>query len=252
MGTTSYEHIKLFAEVIAFSVLTVTVVMAMRIRKRLGASLGRREVNNTIIGFLIFWSGYFVNVLNDIIKTEFMKVFDDVLVALGLIWILVTAQPIYGKLKLKSAPSKVFDGTRVLKSGAYLVNASMPLQRLLRLLGGWKLLAVARNAERFRESDIPTLWITKISGENRIEPSRLAPLLQYIVDRADDNTAVIIEGVEYLILENGFDAVFKFLTSLKDNILSRGALLVLVVDPKTLEERELKLLEREFSWLNVS
>ncbi|WP_048150034.1 DUF835 domain-containing protein [Thermococcus sp. AM4] len=252
MGTVSYAHIKLLAEVIAFSVLTITVVMAMRIRKRLGASLGEREINNMMVGFLIFWSGYLVNVLNDIITTEFMKVFDDVLVAVGLAWILVTVRPIYGKLRLKSVPSKVFEGTKVLRSGGYLFNASIPLQRLLQLLGGWKLLAVARNAERFNEFGIPTLWITKVGGENRIEPTRLAPLMHYLIERTDESTAVILEGVEYLILENGFETVFKFLTSLKDNVLSKKALLVLILDPRTFDERELKLLEREFSWLNVS
>lgn len=46
--------------------------------------------------------------------------------------------------------------------------------------------------------------------------------VRYIIERADESTAIIIEGLEYLILENGFESVFKFLTSLKDNLISRG------------------------------
>jgi len=73
----------------------------------------------------------------------------------------------------------------------------------------------------FEELRIPTLWITKVRGENTVEPTRLAPLMQYIVDKTDKDTAVIIEEIEYLILENGFETIFKFLTNLKDNLLAK-------------------------------
>jgi len=251
MRLPSYTQVKILAEMIAFLTLTIAVAMAIRIRDRISISFGKKDVNNLMIGLLILWTGYLVNVLNDVIPTEFMKVFDDVLVATGLTWILITSRPLYGKLKLKKVPTKVLNGSKVLKSGGYLFNASSSLPALLKSMSGWKLIAVARRVEKFKGIGIPTLWITKIEGENRIEPTRLAPLLQYLVERTDENTAVIIEGLEYLILENGFESVFKFLTTLKDNLTSKGAVLVLIVDPNTLEGRELKILEREFTWFEV-
>jgi hypothetical protein len=63
---------------------------------------------------------------------------------------------------------------------------------------------------------------------------------------ATSGDALIIDGVEYLILENGFEPVFRFLVNLKDQILLKDSILVLIVDERVLEEKHAFLLQREF------
>lgn len=249
MGFASYEHIKLGAEIIAFTALTLVVVLFFKIRPWLRRTFTESNVRNLAIGVLIFWAGYLVNVMNDVVKTEFMKVFDDVLVAVGLAWVLFALRPFYWEVKIRIEPTKVVNGTKSIESGAYLVRPEALLEGIHQLLGGFKVIAAARKPELFRKYGIPVLWITTVNGENTIEPTRLAPLLHYLVQRADQDTVVVLEGVEYLILENGFETFFKFLTALKDNITAKGASLIVVLDPKSLTEKELKLLERELTWL---
>ncbi|WP_167905522.1 DUF835 domain-containing protein [Thermococcus sp. CX2] len=118
-------------------------------------------------------------------------------------------------------------------------------------MGGKEALAITRRPEVFEKRGIPYLWITKVEGKNTIHPTSLAPLLQKLVDSADQNTVIIFDGLEYLILENGFESVFKFLTTLKDKLILIGATLIVMLDPAAIEEKHLKLLEREFKWLDT-
>ncbi len=57
---------------------------------------------------------------------------------------------------------------------------------------------------------------------------------------------VYIDAFEYLMLENGFRAAFKFLLSLKDRVISENGALILIVKLDALDEKERKLIEREF------
>ncbi len=56
---------------------------------------------------------------------------------------------------------------------------------------------------------------------------------------------VVIDGVEYLIDNNNFNAVLRFLRRLVDLVSQTEAILLVSVSPKALSERELKILERE-------
>ncbi|HIP88806.1 MAG TPA: DUF835 domain-containing protein [Thermococcus paralvinellae] len=49
---------------------------------------------------------------------------------------------------------------------------------------------------------------------------------------------IVIDGLEYLILENGFTPVMKFLSTLRDYALLYGATVILVGDDSFLDEKE--------------
>ena len=98
--------------------------------------------------------------------------------------------------------------------------------------------------------EVPVLWLTKVEGENCVYPTRLPYLHQILVDfmREDDAPKVImLDGFEYLVLENGFKPVFKFLASLRDYVLLNNTIILLPVFGNALDEREYALLSREFS-----
>lgn len=56
---------------------------------------------------------------------------------------------------------------------------------------------------------------------------------------------ICVDCLEYLIIYNGFEAVFRFVTSLKDYAMLAGSSIILTVREGTLNERELSFLLRE-------
>jgi hypothetical protein len=59
--------------------------------------------------------------------------------------------------------------------------------------------------------------------------------------------AILLEGVEYLIAENDFPAVLKFIHFLTDIVVEHNSYLVVCVEPQALEPKQLKQLEKEMS-----
>ena len=94
----------------------------------------------------------------------------------------------------------------------------------------------------------PVMWLSTIGTEEAIDPKDLAKInhiLNEFLKRAEDSV-ILLEGVEYLIIQNSFDKVIKALHSLNDYITIFGSRLLIPVNPKTLDERELSILEKEF------
>ncbi|WP_297461597.1 DUF835 domain-containing protein [Thermococcus sp.] len=98
-------------------------------------------------------------------------------------------------------------------------------------------------------------WVTRvkegdISDSPRIyaiSPTKIDILTHLIAGAVDRNyNFVVIDGVEYLILENGFERTLKFLLNIKDRVLLRGGRMVLIVDPDALERHQWRIIEAEF------
>lgn len=71
-------------------------------------------------------------------------------------------------------------------------------------------------------------------------------IITEFLHKAED-AVVLLEGLEYLITENDFPHVIKALHALSDAIVLANARLLLPFNPKTISEKELSILEREFS-----
>jgi hypothetical protein len=94
----------------------------------------------------------------------------------------------------------------------------------------------------------PMIWLTQESGyPNSISPTDLVDLSHMIKDfimKAGD-TIVLFEGVEYLVLHNNFNNVLMLIQGLDDVVVQNKSRLIVAVDPTTLTEQQLHLLERE-------
>ncbi|MFQ5837935.1 MAG: DUF835 domain-containing protein [Thermoplasmata archaeon] len=141
---------------------------------------------------------------------------------------------------------------------AYLLEEEKPehVVELFKRLGkGDKGLVVTRaNPERLiREKGLKAarlLWLA-----DRASPSDLyevvAPSLErlmYTIEvhaREVPSAVVMIDGVEYLVDNNNFNAVLRFLRRLVDLASQTEATLLVSLSPRALSERELKILERE-------
>lgn len=244
----TYEGIKLAAEVVAFASITGIVYVLSTFRAMIRELLGTSTARWIWAGVLIFWLGYLTNVLNDVFPFEFMKVLDDVIVAIGMVVMAFSLVGVSRQIRMGVEPSVVLNGESKLQRGAYMVKPASP-GRILSLLSGKKVLAVTRSPHAYEVLNVPYIWITNLDHPRAISPTRLAPLLHSVINSVDEDAFVVLDGIDYLVLHNGFEPTFKFLLSLKDALLERGAGVLLVVDPEALEKRQLAMLEREFSWI---
>jgi hypothetical protein len=97
------------------------------------------------------------------------------------------------------------------------------------------------------------LWLTYEKTENSIDPSDLEKM-EFLIHEFvtfHKGAAVLLDGVEYLILQNSFESTLKFLQSLNDQIILNGAALIMPLDPTSLDKKELSLLERELDTYQV-
>jgi len=150
----------------------------------------------------------------------------------------------------------------VLKGGSsylFTENAvSRAFEAFKRLLSeGRRGLVITRThpsrAQQVHGLDCPVMWIAKSAkptgGVISLEPTRLMKIHSTISDfiKANPGAAVLLDGLEYLVTENGFAAVMKAVQLTNEEVAMSGAFLLVPIDPRTLETQQLGLLEREFS-----
>jgi hypothetical protein len=101
--------------------------------------------------------------------------------------------------------------------------------------------------------DCPIMWIAKATkptgGVMSLEPTRLMKIHSTISDfiKATPGAVVLLDGLEYLITENGFAPVMKAIQLTNEEVAMSGSFLLVPIDPRTFETQQLGLLEREFS-----
>jgi isoleucyl-tRNA synthetase len=100
--------------------------------------------------------------------------------------------------------------------------------------------------ERFGREDLPILWLSNVGKEDSVRPKDLEKLslaLEQFLGRGKG--AVLIDGIEYLVTNNNFITVLRFVQSVRDQTAINGGILLLSVNPSALESHQLTLLERE-------
>jgi len=90
------------------------------------------------------------------------------------------------------------------------------------------------------------LWLTRRVGEDHIDPTDLSHLSMNISKfiEATKKSVVLLEGLEYLITQNNFETVLRFVNHMHDFVLAHDCAIIIVLDPRVLSMREIALLER--------
>jgi Protein of unknown function (DUF835) len=93
---------------------------------------------------------------------------------------------------------------------------------------------------------VKILWLTRRVGENHVDPTELIRLSMTVSKfiESTPRTVVLVEGLEYLITQNDFETVLRFVNHLHDFVLAHDCAVIIVLDPRVLSTRELALLER--------
>lgn len=90
-------------------------------------------------------------------------------------------------------------------------------------------------------------WLSREDNKQSINPTSLAKINHIIRDFIKNQRGgiVFLDGVEYLMMHNGFETTLRFLQALNDLIVLENAILVIPVDPSSLSVKQISLLEKE-------
>ncbi len=90
------------------------------------------------------------------------------------------------------------------------------------------------------------VWLTNLVGEGRINPTAIGILMGQIRNFIETNpkSVAIIDGIEYLISLNTYDRMLQFMHQLRDVVVTHESIMLVPLDPRTLTQREVALLER--------
>lgn len=96
----------------------------------------------------------------------------------------------------------------------------------------------------------PILWLTRekdyTESINPVDLVELGHTIKEFVKKSRDSV-VLLDGIEYLVTQNSYQDVLKFIQSLNDSISLSNSRLIIPIDPSTLEDKQMHLLERELS-----
>jgi len=95
------------------------------------------------------------------------------------------------------------------------------------------------------------IWLTNLVGDGRVNPTAIGILMSQVRSFIEDQpkSVVMIDGLEYMISLNTYDRMLQFMHQLRDLVVTNESILVVPMDPRTVTERELALLERNLEVL---
>ena len=125
--------------------------------------------------------------------------------------------------------------------------------------GGRKGMIVAREypekvQKKWGLSEVPYLWLSyEIQNKYGREPTNVPLIYSEIKNFLGSVTQpiVLISGLEYLISQNNFPKILKFIQLINDNIAMNEGMLLLPVSAETLNQKDVRLLERELTLLEL-
>jgi predicted hydrocarbon binding protein len=93
----------------------------------------------------------------------------------------------------------------------------------------------------------PIIWLTDAEKEYAIAPDDLSRLYYEMVSflKKAKNAFILLVGLEYLLSNNSFKSVLKFLQLLKDQTALYSSVVLVPLATQVIGERELKLIEKE-------
>jgi multisubunit Na+/H+ antiporter MnhG subunit len=151
---------------------------------------------------------------------------------------------------VKKGQSYLIDEERPIKSNEIFVN--------LVTHGAQGLYITRRFPQEIRNAYnlklTPIIWLTREkTEENHIDPTDLVELsytIKEFIKKTSDGV-ILVDGLEYLITQNEYKEILKFVQSLKDSIATSLSRLIVPLDHSTLDEQQFHLLKREMNALET-
>jgi DNA-binding NarL/FixJ family response regulator len=102
--------------------------------------------------------------------------------------------------------------------------------------------------QKYKLLRTPVLWLSRSDAENTISPDSFSKLIYLIKDftKKSEESVILLEGLEYLIAQIGFEIVLTYLHELKDTIVMNNSRVIIPFHKETIPDREFSMLEKEF------
>ena len=155
-------------------------------------------------------------------------------------------------------PSAKTNEYKIDERTSYLIEESKPILGLRifekEVRNGRKGLCITREnpkrlIEQYNWENIPIIWLTRnnLTTEHCIDPTNLSRLTIEIVNfiKESKRGIILLEGLEYLISQNSYQIILRFIQLINDKIMLSNCIILVPIDPRILNERELHLLERD-------
>jgi PAS domain S-box-containing protein len=104
--------------------------------------------------------------------------------------------------------------------------------------------------EQYGLEKTPIIWLTGgegMPGEISMKPDNLtglaATLGKFISETK--NGLVLLDGIEYLMTRNGYEAVLKLVHFLNDKVMTSDCMVLCCIDPLTMDERQFRIILTE-------
>ncbi|MFQ5909779.1 MAG: DUF835 domain-containing protein [Thermoplasmata archaeon] len=99
---------------------------------------------------------------------------------------------------------------------------------------------------RFGDAEIPVIWLSSTASEDCIRPRDLEKL-SLVIEKfiKTGPSVVLLDGIDYLITNNGFKPILRLVQILTDYVSVHNSILLLTVAPGVIDEEDLSVLERE-------
>lgn len=109
--------------------------------------------------------------------------------------------------------------------------------------------------ERYNIPIGTVIWMTQRSepGHRTVDPTnfpRLSSIISEFLDRAN-YPVIMLEGVGYLITQSNYETVLRFIQSQRDEIALKNAVMMVYIDPLSLDTKELHRMESELEQLKI-
>ncbi len=166
------------------------------------------------------------------------------------------AQPV-DQGSLESEVSSVLEGRKLQDGGMVIIHekkAELSYALLRRMLAdGTPCMIIGRepperlqSVRGLRIDEESVIWLTNLVGRRCVNPTHLSAMLNTLTRFLDNNRkgVVLIDGIEYLITNNGFEQVLKFINKIEDMIITSSVSFIVTLDPRTLDAQHLALIER--------
>ncbi|MBX8631093.1 MAG: DUF835 domain-containing protein [Thermoplasmata archaeon] len=101
-------------------------------------------------------------------------------------------------------------------------------------------------AQRHDLKGAVVMWLSNIGSQNSIRPKDLEKItLQCNEFLAASQSIILIDGLEYLITNNGFISVLKMLQFLRDSTAVNNSVLIISINQHAIKDSEVSLIKRE-------
>ncbi len=95
--------------------------------------------------------------------------------------------------------------------------------------------------------NVKILWLSSIPGRSRVDPTDLTKMHSVISEFMENSEGSIVgfEGIETVITSTDFKKTLKLIQRVRDMAVEKHSIFILSVDPDTLGDKEMALIEKE-------